>query len=290
MTFSSLPRRIALSPFSWPSYRSLCSTRFATTVSNLSALENRVNDGIVKVLDTKPVFPQRTIEHRTDTAGRALEPSKTESYLLSLVTDGVTPTLHDLERLKPSEHSDPRTMEYALEYRTLLDNICRSFSSDQLRSFSQQYGLRLGSKRRKMSYAEAIVEKSWRWPPLRQFKRAQRGRTEITSHSMCTLALIPFCLTLPSVNSYLKRAFLSSRKRSAHTSSPPRKLTPHRDGSNLVQLSRKYNVHISVKPNPLAVHLEGSHESVEAVEEYVDGVRKAGHLSTFLLCNILIVQ
>jgi hypothetical protein len=222
MSFSFFPRRIALSPFSWPSYRWLCSTRFATTVSNLSALENRVNDGIVKVLDTKPVSPQRTIEHSTDTAGRALEPSKTESYLLSLIADGATPTLHDLERLKPSEHSDPRTMEYALEYRTLLDSICRSFSSDQLRSFSQQYGLQLGSKRRKTSYAEAIVEKSWRWPPLRELKRAQRDRTEITSHSMYTLTLIPICLTLASASTHLKRAFLSSRKRSAHTSSAPR--------------------------------------------------------------------
>jgi len=46
------------------------------------------------------------------------------------------------------------------------------------------------------------------------------------------------------------------------------------DGSDLLQLSRKFNVHISVKPNPLAIYLEGSRESVEAVERYVDDVRK----------------
>ena len=184
MSFSSLPRRIALS--SWP-YRRLRCTRFATTVSNLSVRERRVSDDAVEAQDApKRVFPQRTIEHDVDSAGRSSEPSKTESYLLSLLADGTTPTLHDLERLKPSEHSDPQSTEYVREYNALLDNICRSFSNGQLRSFSQQYGLQLGAGRRKMSFAEAIVEKAWHWPPLGELKRAQRDRTEVTSQSMCT--------------------------------------------------------------------------------------------------------
>jgi len=145
-----------------------------------------VNDDPVEVRDaSKRVFPQRAIEHGIDSTGRSSEPSKTESYLLSLVIDGTIPTLHDLERLKPSEHSDPQSTEYEREYKTLLDNICRSFSKNQLRNFTQQYGLQLGPKRKKRLSAEAIVEKAWHWPSLRELKRAQRDRTEVASQSMC---------------------------------------------------------------------------------------------------------
>jgi hypothetical protein len=228
MSFSSLPRRIALPLSSWPSYRWLRCTRFATTVSNLSALEGRVNDDPVEVRDaSKRVFPQRATEHGIDSAGRSSEPSITESYLLSLLTDGTMPTLHDLERLKPSEHSDPRSTAYAHEYKALLDNICRSFSNDQLRSFSQQYGLQLGSRRKKKLFVEAIVEKAWHWPALRELKRAKKDRTEVASQSMFTPTLMPFHLTPPSISAHLKRAFHSSWKRSVHTSSPTlRCLTP----------------------------------------------------------------
>ncbi|KAI0257609.1 hypothetical protein BJV78DRAFT_1116296 [Lactifluus subvellereus] len=243
MSFSSL-RRVAFAYSSLPSCRLLSGIRFATTVSNLSASEKRADDGRVKDLDTtKLVSSPRLVEHGVDSSEQTLVPSKTESYLLSLLTDGVTPTLHDLERLKPPEHSDPRSREYALEYSTLLDNICRSFSNDQLRLFTQQYGLQLGSKRRKISYAEAIVEKAWQWPSLRELKRAQRDRTEVVSQ---TLALTPSELFI----------------------------LLGQDGSDLFQLSRKYNIHVSVKPNPLAVYLEGSRESVRVAKTYIDSVRK----------------
>ena len=191
MPFSSLSRRVVLQTSSWPSHRWIRSIRFATTLSNLSAFDKRVDCGTVKVLDaSKPQCPQSTNEHGIDTAGHSSNSSKTESYLLSLLEDGATPTLHDLEQLKPPQHSDPRSTKYALEYRTLLDNICRSFTGDQLRSFAQNYGLQLGLKRRKMAFAEAIVEKAWQWPSLRELKRAQRDRTEVASLSMCTLTFM----------------------------------------------------------------------------------------------------
>ena len=203
MPFSSLPRRIALPLSSWPSYRWLRCSRFATTVPNLPALEGRVNDDPVEVRDaSKRVFPHRATEHGLDSAGRSSEPSLTESYLLSLLADGTMPTLHDLERLKPSEHSDPRSTAYAREYKVLFDNICRSFSNDQLRSFSQQYGLQLGSKRKKKLFAEAILEKAWQWPSLRELKRVKKDRTEVASQSMLTLTLMPFRLTPPSISTH----------------------------------------------------------------------------------------
>jgi hypothetical protein len=216
MSFSSLPRRIALS--SWPSYRWLRCTRFATTVSNLSALEERVNDDPVEVRDaSKRVFPQKATGHGIDSAGRSSEPSITESYLLSLLTDETMPTLRDLEQLKPSEHSDPQSTAYASEYKALLDTICRSFSNDQLRSFSQQYGLRPGSNWKKKLFAEAIVERAWYWPSL---KRAKKDRSEVASQSMFTLTVMLSRLTPPSIITHHKRAFHSSWKRFAHTSSP----------------------------------------------------------------------
>ncbi|KAF8271446.1 hypothetical protein EI94DRAFT_584496 [Lactarius quietus] len=182
MSLSSL-RRVAPS-----SYRSLRGTRFASTLSNSCAFDTRP-DSHNKA--SQPISSQSSTRRGTDHfsyPGRALEPSKTESYLLSLLTEDVIPTLRDLERLKPSEHPDPHSKEYTVVYRALLDSICRSFSNDQLRSFTQQYGLSLGSKLRKASYAEAIVEKAWQWPSLRELERARSGRAKVTS---LALALSP---------------------------------------------------------------------------------------------------
>lgn len=183
MSLSSL-RRVAPS-----SYRSLRCTRLSSTVSNSRALDTRP-DSHSKV--SQPISSHSTrpgTNHFGQPVG-ALEPSKTESYLLSLLTDDVTPSLHDLERLKPSEHPDPHSKQYTAVYSALLDSICRSFSSDQLRSFAQQYGLSLSSKLRKVSCAQAIVEKAWQWPSLRELKRARSGRAEVTSSGGCTVTLI----------------------------------------------------------------------------------------------------
>ncbi|KAH9000054.1 hypothetical protein EDB92DRAFT_1770387, partial [Lactarius akahatsu] len=164
------------------------------------------------------------------------------------------PSLHDLELLMPPEHPDSHSKEYTAVYSALLDNICRSFSNDQLRSFTQQYGSSLGSKLRKASYAEAIVEKAWQWPSLRELKRARSGRAEVTSLGGALYvytSLMRFCLILS------------------------------RHGSDLFQLSREYNVYASVKRNPLSLYLEGSCDSVKGAEEYIDRVRKGIVEDTF---------
>ena len=179
MSLSSL-RRVAPS-----SYRSLRGIRFASTVLNSSAFDTRP-DSHNKASQLIP--SQGSLGRGTDHfshPGHALEPSKTESYLLSLLTDDVTPSLRDLERLRPSEYPDPHSKEYTVVYGALLDSICRSFSNDQLRSFTQQYGLSLGSKSRKVSYAEAIIEKAWQWPSLNELKRVRSGRAEVTSLGRC---------------------------------------------------------------------------------------------------------
>jgi hypothetical protein len=183
MSLSSL-RRVAPS-----SYRSLRGIRFASTVLNSSAFDTRPDSHNEAA---QPISSQDSLGRGTDHfshSDRALEPSKTESYLLSLLTDDVTPSLRDLERLKPSKYPDPHSKEYAVVYGALLDSICRSFSNDQLRSFTQQYGLSLGSRLRKVSYAEAIVEKAWQWPSLSELKRARSGRAEVTSLCRCIVTL-----------------------------------------------------------------------------------------------------
>ncbi|KAH9064275.1 hypothetical protein EDB87DRAFT_1396125 [Lactarius vividus] len=237
MSLSSL-RRVAPS-----SYRSLRGTRFAASVSNSCAFDAR-SPSHHKA--SQLISPQDSTARGSDHLGhpsRSLESSKTESYLLSLLADDVTPSLHDLERLKPPEHPDSHSKEYAAVYSALLDSICRSFSNDQLRSFTRQYGLSLGSKLRKASYAEAIVEKAWQWPSLRELKRAHSGRADVTS---LALALSP------------SELFILLGK----------------DGSDLFQLSREYNVYASVKRKPLSLYLEGSRDSVKGAEEYIYRVRK----------------
>ncbi|KAH9082134.1 hypothetical protein EDB83DRAFT_2592049 [Lactarius deliciosus] len=244
MSLSSL-RRVAPS-----SYRSLRGTRFAASVSNSCAFDAPPASHHKA---SQPISPQGSTARGSDHLNhpsRALESSKTESYLLSLLTDDVTPSLRDLERLKPPEHPDSHSKEYSAVYSSLLDSICRSFSHDQLRSFAQQYGLSLTSKLRKASYAEAIVEKAWQWPSLRELKLARSGRHEVTS---LALALSP------------SELFILLGK----------------DGSDLFQLSREYNVYASVKRNPLSLYLEGNRDSVKGAEEYIDPCSKGhcgGHL------------
>ncbi len=79
------------------SYRSLYGTRFATTASNSYAFDTRP-DGYKKA--SQPISSQGSTGRGTDQGtdhfrhpGRTLESSKTESYLLSLLTDGVAPSL-----------------------------------------------------------------------------------------------------------------------------------------------------------------------------------------------------
>ncbi|KAH8998916.1 hypothetical protein EDB86DRAFT_2802958 [Lactarius hatsudake] len=246
MSLSSF-RRVAPS-----SYRSLRGTRFAASVSNSCAFDARPASHHKA---SEPISPQGSTARGGDHLGhpsRTLESSKTESYLLSLLTDDVTPSLRDLERLKPPEHPGSHSKEYTAVYSALLGSICRSFSHDQLRSFTQQYGLSLGSKLRKASYAEAIVEKAWQWPSLRELKRARSGRPEVTS-----------------LGRYVYTSLMRFR------------LILSRDGSDLFQLSREYNVYASVKRNPLSLYLEGSRDSVKGTEEYIDRVRKGIVEDTF---------
>jgi hypothetical protein len=115
-----------------------------------------------------------------------LEPTRVDLYLASIHAAGLEPTLDDIERCRPKRHSSPESSKYAEEYNTLLDTLCRSFSKDQLRKFTELYQLDpiwTRSSRRKVEYAESIVEKQWNWPSLKELERRKRDRTEVVSKS-----------------------------------------------------------------------------------------------------------
>lgn len=113
--------------------------------------------------------------------------TKAESYLASIQAIGLEPTLVDAEKFRPARHSRPNTSKYADEYRDLIDTLCRAFSRDQLRRFTVLY--KLDSKwtranRRKVEYAESIIEHHWGWPSLKEIEKRRIDKTEVVSKRM----------------------------------------------------------------------------------------------------------
>ncbi|KAG6337330.1 hypothetical protein ID866_1755 [Astraeus odoratus] len=111
---------------------------------------------------------------------------KVESHLASIRAAGLDPTLEDIEKFRPARHSRPDTRKYADQYCKLRDAICRAFSKDQLRRFTELYELDAmlsHPKRRKIEYAESIIEQQWGWPSLKEIERRRMDRTEVISKS-----------------------------------------------------------------------------------------------------------
>lgn len=111
-----------------------------------------------------------------------LDPTRLDRYLASIRAADLEPTLDDIERCKPESFSRPDSSRYATEYMGLLETLCRSFSKDQLRRFTELYKLDsiwTRSSRRKTEYAESIIEKAWGWPSLKEIERKRRDATEV---------------------------------------------------------------------------------------------------------------
>ncbi|KDQ63655.1 hypothetical protein JAAARDRAFT_169728 [Jaapia argillacea MUCL 33604] len=175
-----------------------------------------------------------------------LTPAKVELYLASLTAAGLTPDLVDIDRCRPQNHANPAKAAYAEEYNGLVDTLCRSFSKDQLRAFGEMYGLDpiwTRPNRKKVEYAESIIEKQWGWPSLKEVERQKRDRTEVNVKSF---------LLNPS------QLFLILGK----------------DGADLLQLSIQYNVHISLASNPLALRVEGLRGALKDISERIVSLKK----------------
>ncbi|KAG8219894.1 hypothetical protein J3R82DRAFT_888 [Butyriboletus roseoflavus] len=184
--------------------------------------------------------------HAVANTRNPLDPTRLDRYLASIRTADLEPTLDDVERCKPEGFSRADSSRYAAEYRNLLETLCRSFSKDQLRRFTQLYKLDpiwTRSSRRKTEYAESIIEKAWGWPSLKEMERKRRDTTEVLVKS--------FTIT-PS------QLFLIMGK----------------DGADLLQLSMQYSVHISLTSNPLALRVEGLRGSLKGLTEYISSFKK----------------
>lgn len=112
--------------------------------------------------------------------------SKVDLYLASIQSAGLEPSLEDLERCRPARHAIPGSSKYTKEYNELVENLSRSFSSEQLRQLGILYGLDpiwTRPKRLKVEYAQAIIEKKWMWPNLKEIERKNRDKTEVLTQS-----------------------------------------------------------------------------------------------------------
>lgn len=109
---------------------------------------------------------------------------RVEAILSSIFDTELEPTTAELEKYRPSKHSSPESPHYPKEYNALRDTLCRSFTHRQLRNFLLQYGAtgrESGSRRRKAEYAEAIIQKQWKWPAPVDVEEAKRARTKIVT-------------------------------------------------------------------------------------------------------------
>lgn len=116
----------------------------------------------------------------------SLAKSRVNDWLTRLQLEGIDPTLDDLERCRPESHPPKGAPEYTIKYNELVDTLCRSFSMAQLQKFVRQAGLLRQSNRRtrrKVGYAERIIEEKWGWPRLEEVVRERRDRTEASSES-----------------------------------------------------------------------------------------------------------
>ncbi|KIK99035.1 hypothetical protein PAXRUDRAFT_823202 [Paxillus rubicundulus Ve08.2h10] len=189
---------------------------------------------------------RKEFQEATTNTRSPLEPTRVDRYLASIRAAGLEPTLEDVERYRPGKHSRPESLRYAEEYTNLLEALCRSFSKDQLRGFSELYNLDpiwTRSSRRKMEYAESIIEKAWGWPSLKEIERKRRDRTEVV---VKTFSVTP------------SQLFLILGK----------------DGADLLQLSMQYNVHISLTSNPLALRVEGLRGVLKELTEHMNSLKK----------------
>lgn len=106
---------------------------------------------------------------------------RTEAYLMKLNTEGVKPTIADLERFRSDKPVRPNSPQYIEQHNEVVDTICRAFSKEQLQEFLQQYEVSFRKQAPKIKLAETIIEKAWGWPSLAEIEKNKRERTEMSS-------------------------------------------------------------------------------------------------------------
>jgi hypothetical protein len=158
------------------------------TAQTEGALEGKINIELPFTLNSSSTEWSTSPASNGDVATDSEPPQRTkvDVYLASLRSAGLHPTLDDLERCRPRQHPHPSSPQYAKQYNELIDYLCRSFTKDQLRNLGILYEIEpvwTRPNRRKVEYAQAIVEKKWLWPCLKEIERRKRDTTEVLTQS-----------------------------------------------------------------------------------------------------------
>ena len=136
----------------------------------------------LKVTNTSPS------ENEPSSSNDSMEPTGVDKYLARLQSEGVEPTLEDLDKCRPPRYPQKFSDAYVEKFNELADTVCRSFSKAQLQKFVKLCGLDRswkGRAQKKIDFAEAIIEERWRWPSLVEIQKAKRDRTEVLTESTC---------------------------------------------------------------------------------------------------------
>lgn len=106
---------------------------------------------------------------------------RTEAYLMKLNSEGVAPTIADLEYFRGEKPVRSTSPQYAEYYNEVVDTINRAFCKEQLVEFLEIYEVSFRRKATKLKLIETILEKAWGWPSLAQVEKAKRERTEVST-------------------------------------------------------------------------------------------------------------
>lgn len=168
----------------------------SSTEASTSRTEQLVNHATSSTFLTPRTLVPRTQppqEGQQDTAPSDVKKRqflRTEAYLMKLNSEGLEPTIADLERFKAEKPLRSNTPQYVEQHNTIVDSICRAFSREQLREFLEIYEVSFRRKASKVRMAEAIVEKAWGWPSLAEIEKSKRERTEVAGR--CQLVISYF--------------------------------------------------------------------------------------------------
>ncbi|EIN14190.1 hypothetical protein PUNSTDRAFT_56632 [Punctularia strigosozonata HHB-11173 SS5] len=230
-------------------------TTTVTTESSSSAGSSSAQPTVSPELLTKKNRRKRTAKAiESKLASRDFsEPTNLERWLAELSTGSLDPSLQDLERLKPEKLPNPDSDGYPAEYSALADLLCRTFSKAQLNRFVEMYSMEgwlCNPKRKKVEFAETIIERQWGWPSLLELENQKRDRTEVEVKDFPLDA---------------RQLFLMMGK----------------DGADLLQMSIDFNVHISVSTSPLALRVEGVRKSMRALTTHIQALKTTFVEGTF---------
>lgn len=170
----------------------------SSSTESVDVPENPHREVISSEPSASTSIPHNELQPLTPNTGVfRLKHSKIDSYLASLRVGGIEPVIDDLLHLAPKRKPSPKSPKYAEAHKELADRLCRTFSKSQLQRFCEE--LKFGRKwsragRRKVEYAEAIMEKQWGWENLKELETQRKDASEVEVKS--ELRNINACLSV----------------------------------------------------------------------------------------------